>query len=198
MMNKGRRGTPEETFALIEEFFAARDATPRPSLDGNASPGDRHQRPTSTDPISRRRVIRSEIVANEASEHVIFDSLRQLSVMNMNVSMTLTELVTAIGDRWARGLDPTSTGETFGYGLKLRVLPTLGHLPVTQSTAGVIDHTIDAWETRQGASTIKYAIALLVRVLDEAVRDGLITIRPAKNHAKGSLNRNAFRAQPAE
>ncbi|GGF34772.1 hypothetical protein M2114_000693 [Aurantimicrobium minutum] len=53
--------------------------------------------------------------------------------------MTLLEFVTSIGDRWARGLDPTSTGETYGYGLKLRVLPALGHLPVTQITAGIID-----------------------------------------------------------
>ncbi|WP_241490461.1 tyrosine-type recombinase/integrase [Microbacterium testaceum] len=53
---------------------------------------------------------------------------------------------------------------------------------------------IDAWETRYGASTIKNSIAPLVRVLDEAVRDGLIPINPAKNRAKRSLNRNAFRA----
>ena len=38
---------------------------------------------------------------------------------------TLLEFVTSIGDRWARGLDPTSTGETYGYGLKLRVLPAV-------------------------------------------------------------------------
>jgi len=112
--------------------------------------------------------------------------------------MTLTEFVTAIGDRWARGVDPTSTGATYGYGLKLRVLPALGHLPVTQITAGVIDRTIDAWENRHGASTIKNSIAPLVRVLDEAVRDGLSPINPAKNRAKRSLNRNAFRLQPAE
>jgi integrase len=37
-----------------------------------------------------------------------------------------------------------------------------------------------------------------VRVLDEAVRDGLIQINPAKNRAKRSLNRNAFRVEPAE
>ncbi len=115
-----------------------------------------------------------------------------------HVSMTLTEFVTRIGDRWARGLDPTSTGETYGYGLKLRVLPALGHLPVTQITAGIIDRTIDAWEKRHGASTIKNSIAPLVRVLDEAVRDGLIPINPAKNRAKRSLNWNAFRLQPAE
>ncbi|WP_203566456.1 tyrosine-type recombinase/integrase [Aestuariimicrobium ganziense] len=40
--------------------------------------------------------------------------------------------------------------------------------------------------------------APLVRVLDEAVRDGLIQINPAKNRAKRSLNRNAFRGQSAE
>lgn len=151
-----------------------------------------------TDPISKRRNIRSEIVADEAAAHAFFDSLRQSSAKGMDVSMTLTEFVTAIGDCWARGLDPTSTGETYGYGLKLRVLPALGHLPVTQITAGVIDRTIDAWEKRHGASTIKNSIAPLVRVLDEAVRDGLVPINPAKNRPKRSLNRNAFRLQPAE
>ena len=62
----------------------------------------------------------------------------------------------------------------------------------------MIDRTIDEWEKRHGASTIKNTIAPLVRVLDEAVRDGLLTINPAKNRAKRSLNRNAFREQPAE
>jgi len=58
-----------------------------------------------TAPISKRRVTRSEIVADEAAAHAFFDSLRQSSVKGMDVSMTLTEFVTAIGDRWARGLD---------------------------------------------------------------------------------------------
>lgn len=151
-----------------------------------------------TDPITKRRVIRSEIVADEAAAHSFFDQLRNSSVKGMDTAMTLTEFVTSIGDRWARGLDPTSTGETYGFGLKLRVLPALGHLPVTQITAGIIDRTIDEWEQRYGASTIKNSIAPLVRVLDEAVRDGLLTINPAKNRAKRSLNRNAFRTQSAE
>ena len=151
-----------------------------------------------TDPTTKRRVIRSEIVRDEAAAHAFFDQLRNSSTKGMDVSMTLLEFVTSIGDRWARGLDPTSTGETYGYGLKLRVLPALGHLPVTQITAGIIDRTIDEWEQRHGASTIKNTIAPLVRVLDEAVRDGLIQINPAKNRAKRSLNRNAFRGQSAE
>ena len=151
-----------------------------------------------TDPISRRRVIRTEIVRDEAAAHVFFDQLRNSSVKGMDVSMTLLEFVTSIGDRWARGLDPTSTADTYGYGLKLRVLPALGHLPVSQITAGIIDRIIDEWEKRHGASTIKNTIAPLVRVLNEAVRDGLLTINPVKNRAKRSLNRNAFREQPAE
>lgn len=151
-----------------------------------------------TDPITKRRVIRTEIVPDEAAAHNFFDQLRNSSVKGMDTAMTLTEFVTSIGERWARGLDPTSTGETYGFGLKLRVLPALGHLPVTQITAGIIDRTIDEWEQRYGASTIKNSIAPLVRVLDEAVRDGLIVINPAKNRAKRSLNRNAFRSQSAE
>lgn len=95
-------------------------------------------------------------------------------------------------------MDPTSTADTYAFGLKLRVLPALGHLPITQITAGMIDRTIDEWETRYGASTIKNAIAPMMRVFDEAVRDGLLTTNPAKNRAKRSLTRNAFREQPAE
>lgn len=40
---RGREPSPEATFALIEDFFEAGDATPLRSPDGNASPGDPHQ-----------------------------------------------------------------------------------------------------------------------------------------------------------
>ena len=151
-----------------------------------------------TDPTTKRRITRSEIVPDENAALAFFGRLRHSSQSGTDVTITLTEFVASIGDRWARGLDPTSTGETYGYGLKLRVLPSLGHLPVTQITAGMIDRTIDDWETRYGPSTIKNAIAPLVRVLDEAVRDGLLMNNPAKNRAKRSLNRNAFRTQRPE
>ena len=133
-----------------------------------------------TDPLTKQRVIRTEIVKDEATARAFFETLRNSSVKGMDVSMTLLEFFTSIDDRWARGLDMTSTGDNYRYGLRLRVLPALGHLPVTQITAGMIDRTIDDWEKQYGASTIKNTIAPLVRVLDEAVRDGLITINPAK------------------
>lgn len=97
-----------------------------------------------------------------------------------------------IGDRWQRGLDPTSTVDGYKLGLRLRVLPALGHLPLLQITAGMIDRTIDQWETQHSASTIKNTIAPLVRVLDEAVRDDLLPSNPARNRSRRSLGKSAL------
>lgn len=46
LVNRHGRTAPDATFALIEEFFDAGDATPPPSPGGNASPADppRHRR----------------------------------------------------------------------------------------------------------------------------------------------------------
>ncbi|WP_435159324.1 hypothetical protein [Amycolatopsis sacchari] len=41
------RPSPEETFALVEDFFDAGDATPQPLPDGNASPDDQLPPPRS-------------------------------------------------------------------------------------------------------------------------------------------------------
>lgn len=143
-------------------------------------------------------MIRTEIVKGQVTARAFFETLRSPSVKGMGVFMALLEFFTSIDTRWAHGLDMTSTGDNYRYGLRLRVFPALGHLPVTQITAGMIDRTIDDWEKQYGASTIKNTIAPLVRVLDESVRDGLITVNPAKHGAKRSLHRNAFRVQPAE
>lgn len=89
-----------------------------------------------TDLISKRRIIRSEIVADEAAAHEFFDSLRQPSAKGMDVSMTLTEFVTTIGDRWARGHDPTSIGETYGTGSNSGCCLHSGTCPSRRSRPG--------------------------------------------------------------
>jgi hypothetical protein len=89
-----------------------------------------------------------------------------------------------LGDRWARGIDPTSTLDPYSAGLRKRVLPALGHLPVSMMSAGLIDRAIDQWEAAYGRSTVKNTIAALVLVLDEAVRDGLLVRNPAKDRAR--------------
>jgi hypothetical protein len=80
----------------------------------------------------------------------------------------LADYVARLGDRWARGIDPTSTLDPYSAGLLKRVLPALGHLPVSMMTAGLIDRAIDQWEAAYGRSTVKNTIAALVLVLDEA------------------------------
>lgn len=73
-------------------------------------------------------------------------------------------LLHARGDRWTRGIDPTSTYDPYSTGLRLRVLPALGHLPVGLITAGLIDRAIDRWEQDYGRSTVKNTVAVLVLV----------------------------------
>ena len=96
----------------------------------------------------------------------------------------LADYVAQLGDRWARGIDPTSTLDPYSAGLRKRVLPALGHLPVSMMSAGLIDRAIDQWEAAYGRSTVKNTIAALVLVLDEAVRDGLLVRNPAKDRAR--------------
>jgi integrase len=89
-----------------------------------------------------------------------------------------------LGNRWTRGIDPTSTYDPYAAGLRRRVMPTLGHLPLSMISAGLVDRAIDDWEQHYGRSTVKNTVAALVLVLDEAVRDGIITRNPAKDRAR--------------
>ncbi|MEV6423673.1 hypothetical protein [Streptomyces sp. NPDC051662] len=62
-----------------------------------------------------------------------------------------------------------------------RVVPTLGHFPVRTITNGAIDRTVHGWiADEQSRSTVKNSPAILVRVMEQAIRDGLITINPAR------------------
>jgi hypothetical protein len=92
--------------------------------------------------------------------------------------------VESLGGRWARTIDPTSTPDPYSAGLRLRVVPALGHLPIGMLTAGLIDRAIDRWELHYSASTVKNTVAALVLVLDEAVRDELLRRNPAKDRAR--------------
>ena len=84
------------------------------------------------------------------------------------------------------------TGRIYDTGLRLRVLPALGHLPLNKITAGMIDRTIDNWEDHYSPSVVKNSIAPLVRVLDEALRDDRLTVNPARNRARRSLNKPTY------
>jgi integrase len=66
-------------------------------------------------------------------------------------------------------------------GWRKRVLPALGHLPVRMITNGAVDRAVRAWiEDEASRSTVKNSLAILVRVLEQARRDGIVEINRAR------------------
>ncbi|WP_329138235.1 tyrosine-type recombinase/integrase [Streptomyces sp. NBC_01476] len=95
-------------------------------------------------------------------------------------NQTLAEYGNAHMQLARRGLEPKTTGPYLA-GWRLRVIPALGHLPVTMVTNGAVDRTVYAWiADGEGRSTVKNSLAILVRVMEQALRDGLITVNPAR------------------
>ena len=91
------------------------------------------------DPESgRRESIKRSHSTHEAAATWI-TQMQNASRTGVDATQTLAEYVTFIGDRWTRGIDPTSTYDPYSAGLRRRVLPTLGHLPVAMITAGLVD-----------------------------------------------------------
>jgi hypothetical protein len=79
-----------------------------------------------------------------------------------------------------RGLESKTT-DPYLAGWRKRVLPTLGHLPVRMITNGAIDRAVYSWIADGcGKSTIKNTLGVLVRVMEQAVRDGIIDRNPAR------------------
>ncbi|MCB8902082.1 tyrosine-type recombinase/integrase [Streptomyces sp. CB02980] len=79
-----------------------------------------------------------------------------------------------------RGLE-LKTRDPYLSGWRVRVVPALGHLPVRMITNGAIDRTVQNWiADEHGRSTVKNTIAVLVRVMEQAVRDGIIKVNPAR------------------
>ncbi|WP_246477680.1 tyrosine-type recombinase/integrase [Actinokineospora xionganensis] len=79
-----------------------------------------------------------------------------------------------------RGLESKTT-DPYLAGWRKRVVPTLGHMAVTMVTNGAVDRAVRAWIADEcGRSTVKNSLAVLVRVMEQALRDGLIDRNPAR------------------
>lgn len=136
------------------------------------------------DPLTGERMSRKHRNPSQEALEVWIHRLQTAATTGIDPGQTLATYVESIGDRWARGVDPTSTFDPYSAGLKRRVLPALGHLPVAMISAGLVDRAIDEWEQSYSRSTVKNSVAALVLVLDEAVRDGLLTRNPARDRAR--------------
>ncbi|GAA4719147.1 tyrosine-type recombinase/integrase [Phytohabitans rumicis] len=79
-----------------------------------------------------------------------------------------------------RGLE-RKTLDPYLAGWKKRVVPTLGHLPIRMITNGAVDRAVHGWiADEHSRSTVKNSLAILVRVMEQAVRDGIIDRNPAR------------------
>ena len=136
-----------------------------------------------TDPLSHQRQSRSVTVDDDVAAREFFELIRTSSSRTIDPLITLSDYARSIGDWFLRGVDPTSTAAGYRAGLRLRVLPALGHIRLRDVTTGLVDRAIDSWDTAHSRSTLKNTIAALTRVLDEAVRDDLIARNPVRDRA---------------
>lgn len=83
-----------------------------------------------------------------------------------------------------RGLED-KTLPPYVSGWKLRIVPALGHIPVRMITAGAVDRAVmdpeTGWIAEEcSVSVVKNTLAMLVRIMEQAVRDGIIDRNPAR------------------
>nr|WP_232328541.1 site-specific integrase [Kibdelosporangium sp. MJ126-NF4] len=83
-----------------------------------------------------------------------------------------------------RGLED-KTLPPYLSGWKLRIVPSLGHLPIRMLTTGAVERAVvdpdHGWIANEcGISTIKNTLACLVRVMDQAIRDDIRERNPAR------------------
>ena len=94
-------------------------------------------------------------------------------------TMTLAEYGDAVMLLAMRGLEG-KTLDPYLAGWRKRVVPALGHLPIRMLSNGVVDRAVHGWIAEQcSRSMVKNSLAVLVRVIEQAVRDGLIERNPA-------------------
>jgi hypothetical protein len=87
---------------------------------------------------------------------------------------TLAEYGEAVMSLAVRGLEK-KTLDPYMAGWHKRVIPDLGYLTLQMITQGVVDRAVHGWIADGcSKSTIKNSLAILVRVLEQAVRDGLV------------------------
>jgi integrase len=79
-----------------------------------------------------------------------------------------------------RGLE-SKTLDPYLAGWRKRVVPALGHLPARMITNGAVDRAVHGWIADEcSRSTVKNSLAALVRVMEQALRDGIIDRNPAR------------------
>lgn len=136
------------------------------------------------DPATKRRKSRSEAADTPEAAEAWIDAMTQAArggVDPIAATMKLTEYGELVMQLALRGLE-LKTLDPYLAGWRKRVVP-LSHLPVRMITNGAVDRTVHAWIAEAcSRSTVKNSIAILIRVMEQAVRDGIIDRNPPPGH----------------
>ncbi|MGW5679877.1 site-specific integrase, partial [Streptomyces sp. NPDC003860] len=134
-------------------------------------------------PVSKRRrsLIEGKDTHDEAEEWTSgFTKAAEAGIAPNSATISLAEYGTTNVDLALRGLE-RKTLDPYLAGWRRRVAPAIGHFPVRMITNGAVDRTVHGWSAdEQSRSTVKSSLAVLVRVMEQAVRDGVITVNPAR------------------
>ena len=134
------------------------------------------------DPATRRRKSRSKTFPSVDDAEKWVTAMRRLAEAGVDPdtsTMTLAEYGDAVMLLAMRGLEG-KTLDPYLAGWRKRVVPALGHLPIRMLSNGVVDRAVHGWIAEQcSRSMVKNSLAVLVRVMEQAVRDGLIERNPA-------------------
>ncbi|MFI9787899.1 tyrosine-type recombinase/integrase [Kitasatospora sp. NPDC051984] len=135
------------------------------------------------DPVTKARPSRSSMFPTGDEAQDWLDRIAKAAGRGVSVNLataSLGEYGDSVMDLAMRGLE-LKTHAPYSAGWRLRVKPTVGHLQVVGITAGIADRALNAWiADGAGISTLKNTIAMWVRVMEQAIRDGLIEINPAR------------------
>lgn len=136
-----------------------------------------------TDPITGGRPSRSRSCSTEDDAAAWIAEMQQAAAAGINpdvATMSLSQYGNANMPLALRGLEAKTT-DPYLAGWRKRVVPSLGHLPVRMLTYGATDRAVLGWIADGcSKSTIKNSLAVLVRVMEQAVRDGIIDRNPAR------------------
>jgi integrase len=135
------------------------------------------------DPTTKRRLSKSTTVATPEEAQAWIDgmvSAAQGGVDPVAATKRLAEYGDSVMTLALRGLE-RKTLDPYLAGWRKRVVPALGHIPVRMITNGAVDRAVHGWIADEcSRSTVKNSLAVLVRVMEQAVRDGIIPRNPAQ------------------
>jgi len=135
------------------------------------------------DPTTKRRKSKSQACSTEQAALDWIAAIRRVAEAGIDPETATTTLATygdSVMSLALRGLEGKTLDQYLACWRK-RVVPALGHLPLRMITNGAVDRAVHGWIAEHSSrSTVKNSLAVLVRVMEQAVRDEIMDRNPAR------------------